>query len=75
MNSTITIRVSQEDKEIFKRVSREKGMNLSDWARESLLADIENDIDIKLIEEYESDKKNGLVKYYTADEIERELGI
>ena len=39
--ATITIRLSESDKELFTNVSKEKNKTLSDWARESLLEKIE----------------------------------
>ena len=50
--TTLTIRLSEEDKELFKSVSKDKNMVLSDWARETLLASIEEEYDKELIEEY-----------------------
>ncbi|CDZ74893.1 Hypothetical protein ING2D1G_0734 [Peptoniphilus sp. ING2-D1G] len=73
--TTITIRLSEEDKELFKRVSENKNMTLSDWARNTLVESIEDEYDLEVIREYEEAASKGLVKYYTADEVERELGL
>ena len=71
--TTLTIRLSEEDKELFKSVSKDKNMVLSDWARETLLASIEEEYDKKLIEEYLLNKKD--MKFYTSDEVKKELGL
>lgn len=71
--TTLTIRLSEEDKELFKSVSKDKNMVLSDWARETLLASIEEEYDKELIEEYLLNKKDK--KFYTSDEVKKELGF
>lgn len=71
--TTLTIRLSEEDKELFKSVSKDKNMVLSDWARETLLASIEDEYDKKLIEEYLLNKKD--MKFYSSDEVKKELGL
>ena len=70
---TLTIRLSEEDKELFTNVAREKNKTLSDWARESLLEKIEEEYDEKIINDYLLDKSN--MKFYTTEEIKKELGI
>ena len=71
--TTLTIRLSEEDKELFKSVSREKNKVLSDWARDTLLASIEEEYDQKIINDYLLNKKD--MKFYTSDEVKKELGL
>lgn len=71
--ATITIRLSESDKELFINVSKEKNKTLSDWARESLLEKIEQEYDEKIINEYLLNK--GQMKFYSNDEVKKELGI
>lgn len=71
--ATITIRLSESDKELFINVSKEKNKTLSDWARESLLEKIEQEYDEKIINEYLLNKDK--MKFYSNDEVKKELGI
>ena len=71
--ATITIRLSKSDKELFINVSKEKNKTLSDWARESLLEKIEQEYDEKIINEYLLNKDK--MKFYSNDEVKKELGI
>lgn len=71
--TTLTIRLSEEDKELFKSVSKEKNKVLSDWARDTLLASIEEEYDQKIIDDYLLNKKD--MKFYTSDEVKKELGL
>lgn len=68
---TLTIRLSEEDKELFINVSKEKNKTLSDWARESLLEKIEEEYDEKIINGYLLDKSN--MKFYTSEEIKKRV--
>ena len=71
--ATITIRLSESDKKLFINVSKEKNKTLSDWARESLLEKIEQEYDEKIINEYLLNKDQ--MKFYSNDEVKKELGI
>ena len=71
--ATITSRLSESDKELFTNVSKEKNKTLSDWARESLLEKIEQEYDEKIINEYLLNKDQ--MKFYSNDEVKKELGI
>ncbi|WP_297809830.1 type II toxin-antitoxin system RelB family antitoxin [uncultured Finegoldia sp.] len=71
--ATIAIRLSESDKELFTNVSKEKNKTLSDWARESLLEKIEQEYDEKIVDEYLLNK--GKMKFYSDDEVKKELGI
>lgn len=71
--TTLTIRLNSDDKELFKRVAEENNKSLSDWARETLLRNIEEEYDEKLIEDYLLNKEN--MKFYTSEEVKKELGL
>lgn len=71
--TTLTIRLSKEDKELFKSVSEDKNKVLSEWARETLLDSIEEEYDKKIIEDYLLNKDD--MKFYSSDEVKKELGI
>lgn len=71
--TTLTIRLNSDDKELFKRVAEENSKSLSDWARETLLRNIEEEYDEKLIEDYLLNRDN--MKFYTSEEVKKELGL
>ena len=52
---------------------KDKNKTLSDWARESLLEKIEQEYDEKIINEYLLNKDQ--MKFYSNDEVKKELGI
>lgn len=71
--TTVTIRLSEEDKELFKKISEEKEKSLSDWARETLLQAIEEEYSEEIVRDYllNKDKMN----FYTSDQVKKELGL
>ena len=71
--TTLTIRLSEEDKKLFKEVSKDKRKSLSDWARETLIEKIEEDYDKELIKDYLLNKDK--MKFYSSDEVKAELGL
>ena len=52
---------------------KEKNKTLSDWERESLLEKIEQEYDEKIVNEYLLNKDQ--MKFYSDDEVKKELGI
>lgn len=71
--TTVTIRLSESDMELFTKISKEKNMDLPDWIRESLLEKIEQEYGEKIVQDYLMNKEN--MRFYSDDEVERKLGI
>ena len=71
--TTVTIRLSESDMELFTKISKEKNMDLSDWIRESLLEKIEQEYGEKIVQDYLMNKEN--MRFYSDDEVKRKLGI
>ena len=51
------------------------GINLSDAIKEAFFEKLEDEYDLKVIREYEAEKAKGNIKYYSLDEVEKELGL
>lgn len=68
MDTTVTIRLDNDDKDLIARYARTKGRSVSDIVREAILAQIEDEYDLELyrqaIEEY---RKNPIS--YSLDEV------
>ena len=68
MDTTVTIRLDNDDKDLIARYARTKGRSVSDIVREATLAQIEDEYDLELyrqaIEEY---RKNPVS--YSLDEV------
>ena len=72
MDTTVTIRLDDDDKELIARSARSKGRSISDIVREAILGQIEDEYDLELyreaIEEY---RKNPLS--YSLEEVAKLL--
>jgi len=73
--SMITLRVSEEEKEVLQRYADFTGVSLSEFIKTRVIESIEDEYDLKMIEEYEKNKKNHDTEFYTLDEVKKLLGI
>lgn len=72
---TITIRLNNEEEKIFNEYAKLYGMPLSTLFKQSLEEKIEDEIDMKIINEYEENVKNGCVEVYDHSEVKKMLGL
>lgn len=74
MDTTVTIRLDNDDKDLIARYARTKGRSVSDIVREAILSQIEDEYDLELyrqsIEEY---RKNPVS--YSLDQVVKLLEI
>lgn len=70
--ATITVRVSDEEKDIIQKYANFTNLNISDIVRESILEKIDDNMDLQAIKDYESTKRSD--ENYSFDEIVKELG-
>ena len=56
--SMITLRVSEEEKKVLQKYADFTGVSLSEFIKSRVLESIEDEYDLKMIEEYEKNKKN-----------------
>lgn len=73
--STITIRLNSEEENIFNEYAKLYGIPLSTLFKQALEEKIEDEIDMKMIKDYEEDIKNGNIEVYTHSEVMKILGL
>lgn len=73
--STITIRLNDEEQKAFNEYAKLYDIPLSTLFKKTLEEKIEDEIDMKSIQEYEEKVKNGSVKVYGHDEVKRMLSL
>lgn len=71
---TISLRLSNEDAELFKKYAEMHGLTISDLVRQSVLERIEDEIDLAAYEKAMAEYRENPVTY-TLDEVEEELGL
>jgi len=72
---TITVRLNKKEEKTFNEYAKLLGVPLSTLLKQTLEEKIEDEIDIKVIEEYEKDVKNGKTEVYSHDEVMKILGL
>lgn len=73
--SMITLRVSEEEKEVLQKYADFTGVSLSEFIKSRVLESIEDEYDLKMVEDYEKNKKNHNTEFYSLDEVKKLLGI
>lgn len=71
---TISVRLNDEDTQLFKQYAAMLGVSVSEMVRQSVLARIEEEYDLKCYEEAMKAYREDPVTY-SLDEVERELGL
>ena len=73
--STTTIRLNKEEEKTFNEYAKLYDMPLSTLFKKSLEEKIENEIDMKSINEYEENLKNEDVEFYDHNQVKKMLGF
>ncbi len=73
--STISLRVPEKELNIFKAYAKHNNSTLSEIIRITMLERIEDEYDLKVFEEYESEKQAGTLKTRPINELWKELEL
>lgn len=73
--STIKIRLNRQEEKVFNEYAKLRGLSLSDLFKQTLEEKIEDENDMKKIQEYEQDIKGGNSETYTHNEVKKILGL
>lgn len=69
----LSVRCTTEDEKIIKTYAAAQGKSVSELLRELVMEKIEEEYDLKIIQEYLAQKEG--MKLLTADEVEKDLGL
>jgi len=72
MQTTISLRVNQEDATLFKQYAKFHGQTISDFVKSAVLEKIEDEYDIAVLRQAIAED-DGV--RYTTQEVEKELGF
>lgn len=75
MMSIVSIRVPEEELNIFKNYAKTNNKSLAVVLRAALREKIEDEYDLRVFTEYEKEKAAGKVKTYSHEEVWKELEI
>lgn len=73
--STVTIRLNEEEQQTFNEYAKLYEMPLSTLFKKILEERIEDEIDMKVINEYEEKVKSGSSEFYDHNEVKKMLGL
>ena len=73
--STISLRVPDNELNIFKSYAKHNNCSLSEIIRTTMLERIENEYDLKVFEEYEAKNQAGRLKTRPINELWKELDL
>ena len=71
----ISLRVTDEEKNWMENYAQVLGVSLSDAIKDIFFEKLESDYDLKIVREHQERKSKGLVKYFSHDEVKKELGL
>lgn len=72
---TVSVRLNKKEAKVFNEFAKLHDMPLSSLFKKVLIERIEDEIDLKVIKEYEEDLKNDNVELYNFDELAEKLGL
>lgn len=72
---TVTVRLNDEESRNFLAYAEVMGMPLSTLFKKTLEEKLEDEYDLKIIEEYEKDLEDGNVETRPIDDFFKELGL
>ena len=73
--ATISLRIPDEDLQVLKAYAKFHNKTLSEIIRSTMIEKIEDEYDLKVIEEYEKEKKAGALKTYPIEKLWSEFGL
>ena len=73
--SVVSIRFNDDEEEILKNYIKSKGLNLSQYIKNIIFEKIEEEYDLKLVQEYLKAKSEGALKLIPFEEAIKEWDI
>ena len=73
--STISLRVSEKELELFRNYAMLNNRTLSEMIRETVVERIEDEFDKSIFEEYEREMESNGVKTYSHEDAWKEVGL
>ena len=71
----VSLRVTEEERSIMEGYAKVQGVNISEAIKNVFFQRLEDEFDLRRIQEHRDKKARGEVKMYTHDEVLKELGL
>lgn len=73
--STITVRVNDLERKAIEEEAKFQGVGISNFIKKTIFEKLENEYDLKIINEFEQDEINGLIEYTPYEEFVKEYDL
>jgi len=71
----VSLRVTEEERSTMENYARVQGVNISEAIKDVFFQRLEDEFDLRRIQEHRAKKASGEVKMYTHAEVLKELGL
>ena len=71
----VSLRVSEEERSTMESYAKLHGVNISEAIKDVFFQRLEDEFDLQRFQEYRNKKERGEVKFYTHEDIKKELGV
>jgi len=71
----VSLRVTEEERNAMEGYAKVQGVNLSEAVKKAFFRMLEDEYDLQAIREHREKKARGEVKFYSLEEVEKELGL
>lgn len=73
--SIISVRTTEEEKELIKTYAEFMGMTVSDFVKTAVIEHVEDIFDLRAIEEYEKKVQNSSIEVASLSDVKKQLGL
>ncbi len=73
--SVVSIRVNDDEKKMLDNASKLYGCNISSMIKRIVFEKLEDDYDLKIVKEYQNEKKKNTLKTRPIEELWKELDL
>lgn len=73
--SIISVRTTEEEKELIRTYAEFFGMSVSDFVKTAVIERVEDIFDLRAIEEYEKKIQSGEVEVVSLSDVKKQLGL
>jgi len=71
----VSLRVTEEEKRTMDAYANVHGIAISEAVKEAFFRMLEDEYDLRVIQEHEAEKAKGGMKYYSHEEVGKMLGL
>ena len=71
----ISLRVTEEERSVMESYAKVQGVPLSEAIKKAFFQMLEDEYDLQSIREHRDRKAKGEVKFYSHDEVKKDLGL